>query len=91
MEPLLNTVKTRKLKWFGHTVRHDSLAKTILQGSVEGGRKRGRPKKAWLANIKDWTDLELPALLQKAEQRKEWRIFCNLSPSGTPTIDQIRG
>ena len=91
MVPLLKTVKTRKMKWFGHTARHSSLAKTILQGTVVGGRKRGRPRKTWLANIKDWTDLDLSALLRKAEQREEWRTYCNLSPSGTPTIDQIRG
>ena len=31
-EPLLATVKRRKLAWFGHVTRHDSLSKTILQG-----------------------------------------------------------
>ncbi|KAL8567715.1 hypothetical protein ACOMHN_009023 [Nucella lapillus] len=41
-EPLLSVVKRRKLTWFGHVNRHDSLAKTILQGTVEGGRRRGR-------------------------------------------------
>ncbi|KAL8610882.1 hypothetical protein ACOMHN_056737 [Nucella lapillus] len=40
-EPLLSVVKRRKLTWFGHVNRHDSLAKTILQGTVEGGRRRG--------------------------------------------------
>lgn len=34
-EPLLSTVKRRKLTWYGHT-RHTSLSKTILQGTVEG-------------------------------------------------------
>ena len=37
-EPLLRTVKSRKMKWFGHTVRHMSV-KTILQGTVTGSRK----------------------------------------------------
>ena len=31
-EPLLATVKRRKLAWFGHVTRHDSLSKTILLG-----------------------------------------------------------
>ena len=39
-EPLLATVKRRKLAWFGHVTRHDSLPKTILQGTSEGGRRR---------------------------------------------------
>ena len=41
-EPLLGTVKRRKLIWFGHVTRHNSLSKTIMQGTVAGGRKRGR-------------------------------------------------
>ena len=36
-EPLLTTVKRRKLQWFGHTTRHNTLAKEILQGTVKGG------------------------------------------------------
>ena len=34
-EPLLATVKRRKLAWFGHVTRHDSLSKTVLQGTLE--------------------------------------------------------
>ena len=41
----LTTVKKRKLKWFGHVSRSSGLAKTILQGTVQGGRKRGRSTK----------------------------------------------
>ena len=36
-EPLLATVKRRKLAWFGQVTRRDSLSKTILQGTLEGG------------------------------------------------------
>ena len=36
-EPLLATVMRRKLAWFGHVTHHDSLSKTILQGTLEGG------------------------------------------------------
>ena len=37
-EDLLTTVKRRKLKWYGHVTRSSGLAKTILQGTVQGGR-----------------------------------------------------
>ena len=40
-EPLLATVKRGQFQWFGHITRHNTLAKEILQGTVEGGRKRG--------------------------------------------------
>ena len=41
-EDLLTSVKRRKLKWYGHVTRSSVLAKTILQGTVQGGRRRGR-------------------------------------------------
>ena len=42
---ILTMVKKRKLKSFGHVSRSAGLAKTILQGAVQGGRRRGRQKK----------------------------------------------
>ena len=53
-EPLLSTVKRRKLAWYGHVTRHTSLAKTILQGTEEGKRRRARQRKFWMNNIKEW-------------------------------------
>ena len=44
-DDILTMVKKRKLKWFGHVSRSAGLAKTILQGTVQGGRRRGRQKK----------------------------------------------
>ena len=72
-EPLLATVKRRKLSWFAHVTRHNSLSKTILQGTVEGGRRRGRQRKSWSDNIKDWTEMTTPQLLMAATDRPSWR------------------
>ena len=45
------TVKRRKLAWFRYVTRHDSLSKTILHGTLEGGRQRGRRGNAgWTAS-----------------------------------------
>ena len=44
-ESLLATVKRRKLSWFDHITRHNTIAKTILQGTLEGKRRRGRQRK----------------------------------------------
>ena len=41
---LLSTIKRRKLSWFGHVCRHDMLPKIILQGTVDGSHRRGRPR-----------------------------------------------
>ena len=57
-EDLLTIVKRRKLQWYGHVSRSSGLAKTILQGTVKGGRRQGRQKKWWEDNIRKWTGLE---------------------------------
>ena len=70
-EDLLISVKRCKLKWYGHVTRSSGLAKTILQGTIQGGRRIGRQRKRWEDNIKEWTGLEWNILL--AENRGELR------------------
>ena len=43
-EDLLIIGKRRKLQWYGHDSRSSGLAKIILQGTVKGGRRRGKQK-----------------------------------------------
>ena len=52
-EDLLTIVKRRKLQWYGHVSRSSGLAKTILQGTVKGGRRQGRQRKRWKDNIRE--------------------------------------
>ena len=54
----LTIVKRRKLQWYGHVSRSSGLAKTILRGTVKGGRRQGRQWKRWEDNIREWTGLE---------------------------------
>ncbi len=83
-ETILQTVKRRKLAWFGHVVRHDSLAKTVLQGTVEGGRRCGRQRKSWSDNVKEWTALPMQDLLTTAQDRAGWRMASASRPSCLP-------
>ena len=48
------------------------MAKTILQGTVERGRRQGRQRKRWEDNIRDWTGLEF-AKCQRAVENREIR------------------
>jgi len=50
---LLDTVKARKLPYYGHTMRKQGscLEKEIMQGTMPGARRRGRPRTAWMDNI----------------------------------------
>ena len=72
-EDLITSVKKRKLRWYGHKTRSTGLAKMILRGTVQGGRRRGRQKKRWEDNVTEWTGLKLGEDLRKAENREEWR------------------
>ena len=72
-EELPNTVKKRKLRWYGHVSRSSGLAKTILQGTVNGTRRRGRQKKRWEDNVKDCTGLSFAASQRAVEDRAKWR------------------
>ena len=60
----------RKLSWFGHVCHHDTLPKKIiLQGAMEGSRRRGRPRKSWEDSIKEWTGQSMSSLLHSADDR----------------------
>ena len=56
----LTTTKTGKLQWYGHVSRSSGLAKTILQGTVKGGRQ-GRQRKRWVATSGGGQSWSLPS------------------------------
>ena len=90
-EDLLTTVKKRKLRWYGHVSRSSGLAKTILQGTVPGGRRRGRQKKRWEENISEWTRKRLGITLRDAEDRERWRQHVSRTSVALPTVSQTTG
>ena len=67
-EDLLMIVKRRKLQWYGHVFRSSGLAKTILQGTV-----KGRQRKRWEDNFREWTGLEFGKSQRAVENREKWR------------------
>ena len=71
-EDLLNIVKGHKLQWYGHVSCSPDLAKTILQGTVKGGRRQGRERKRWEDNIREWTGLEFGKSQRAVENREKW-------------------
>ena len=72
-EDLLTIVKRRKLQWYGHVSRSSGLAKTILQGTLKGGRRQGRQRKRWEDNIREWAGLEFGKSQRAVETREKRR------------------
>jgi len=73
---LLDTVKTRKLAYYGHTMRKQGscLEKEIMQGTMPGAR--GRPRTAWMEpmdNIKTLTGLSVEDSVRMTENRDTLR------------------
>ena len=54
-------------------------AKTILQGTVKGGRRQGRQKKRWEDNSREWTVLKFAKSQRAVENRnrEKWRTEKN--------------
>ena len=72
-EDLLTILKRRRLQWYGHVSRSSGLTKTILQGTVKGGRRQGRQKNRWEDNIREWTGPEFAKSQRAVENREKWR------------------
>ena len=59
---------TMKLQYFGHLMqRTDSLEKTLMQGKIEGRRRRGRQMMRRLDGITDSMDTSLSELQEVVE------------------------
>ena len=74
---LLVTVKARKLAYYGHTMRKQGscLEKEIMQGTICQVHRRGRPRTAWMDNIKTWTGLPAEESDRMTEDRDKWRKY----------------
>ena len=59
-----------KLQYFCHLMRKAySLEKTLMQGKIEGKRKRGQQRMSWLDSITDSVDMNLSKLCEIVEAR----------------------
>jgi len=71
---LLDTVKARKLAYYGHTMRK-LREKEVMQGTMPGARRRGRPRTVWMDNINTWTGLSVEESVRMTEDRDKWRKY----------------
>jgi len=49
--------------------------KEIVQETMKGARKRGKPHTAWVDNSKTWTGLPVEESIRMTEDRDKWRKY----------------
>jgi len=74
-------ISRQKMAYAGHIFRGSSgiNALLILEGKISGVKARGRPRRAWTDDLKEWKKLrDYTELKRTAEDRKTWRALTRL-------------
>jgi len=61
--------------WSHHEETRELPGKEIMQGTMPGARRRGRPRTGWMDNIKTWTGLSVEESIRMTEDGDKWRKY----------------
>ena len=85
-ETIVDIIKGRKLRLFGHICRMDNtrLLKHIVFSRMDGKPRRGRSCREWLDDITEWCGRSLHELNHLAQNRDQWKktIKQTVGPNG---------
>ena len=85
-ETIIDNIKRRKLRLFGHICRMDDnrLIKQTVFSRMNGKSKRGRPCREWLDDILEWCGRSGQDLSHLAQDRRQWKniIRSVVGPNG---------
>ena len=67
---MMNTIAKRQTSFFGHIIRKQGLKNLAMTGKILGRKSRGRQRRQYLDQIKEWTGIQqTEVLLRKANTR----------------------
>ena len=87
---LILMILKMKLAYFGHVVRGKGLESMVMLGMGSGTRGRGRPRRRWLDDLTEVTDLRIQQLKDAAEDRQGWRELVHVVTRGRDRLDGTR-
>ena len=73
---LMQTVRGRQFRFFGHTMRRGGMENLALTGMIDGRRGRGRPREKYLDSLVKVTNgrvMTAVQLIRATSDRKEWK------------------
>ena len=91
-DELLIIIRRRNIKWLCHVTRCSSLAKIVPHGTVPGKRGRGKPKRTWDTDLREWKGMSEEQPLRAAMKRKSWRQLAwstSLVPNGISSYKRV--
>ena len=83
---LVQLFYVRQHKWLGHVLRmnDERIAKIVIKGKIDGIKRKGRPRTAWMSAVEKRTGISLPRAEEQAHNRKKW-IAQNVGAHRRPT------
>ena len=82
---LVETITTRKRRWVGHVMRHESLLRDSWEGGMEGRRPRGRKRVQMLDDVEEGRQYR--KVKAEAQVWEEWRHHWILSFRDLPLAE----
>ena len=71
---LRKSMISKRMRFFGHIIRTGGgMERCIIEGKVEGKRRRGRPLTSWASEIVKLVGGSLVDVVHQALDRKGWR------------------
>ena len=75
---LMNTVRTRQMKFIGHVYRNEGLEHLGMTGKIEGRRSRGRQRGTYVESLNTWAtakEMSNNSFMRASYERRQWRTM----------------